>query len=622
MVVFVSVRPGGIAAIATAVAAAAAATAYALKKNRVEETLYGTEIDEEPPIPPEPPANEHPVLRILVTYVVEPLGILKRFIYLALLFSPVILLAPIVFFGKRRTYMRRGVKICGERAGALWWFDLLVAQMERAGPTFVKLGQWAGSRHDLFPDELCARFSKLHSSNKPHSMKHTRRVIERVFNRQFEEVFTEFDTTPLGIGAVGQVYRGKLRKESFDVEDMPTDVAIKVLHPKVHKTIRRDLEIMRIFAAVINALPGMQWVSLPEEVSIFSDLMLSQLNLRHEALNLERFRHNFKDSGGVISFPKPFMPFCTTDLLIEQHIDAVPLHFFIDYGSEAYDRRIAALGLNAFLKMLLLDNFTHADLHTGNIMVRFYKPSEGGVIRRTLKRIVRRVDPDAVARDAPRTANDSVVDGILATTKDEDAWNAELEDLDEQGYCPELIFLDAGLVSELSTTNRANFIDLFAALTSFDGHRAGSLMIDRCRTPQLVVDADGFIAKIERIINNLRGETFSLSKMQIGEVLGEVLSAVREHHVKMEPDFVNTVLSCVILEGIGRRLDPDLDLFRSSIPILLSLGCRLSIGDAESSHLMGMAKVWLYAEARSLLASFTTSRAVVDAFVRYGWISE
>lgn len=338
------IRAGGIAAVVATLAGTAAATAFAAKPRANDQEPKGA-----PPIPPERPVPHRPVLNILVTYLLEPLGTLKRFLFLAVLFAPVILLAPVIFFGRRRTYVRRDEEIRGMRSGALWWFGLLVAQMERAGPTFVKLGQWAGSRHDLFPDELCEKFGKLHSSNQPHSMAHTRRVIERVFSRPFHEVFSDFDTKPLGIGAVGQVYRGTLRKEAFETENIPQDVAIKVLHPGVHRVIRRDLEIMRIFAAAINCLPGMCWVSLPEEVAVFSELMTSQLNLRHEALNLDRFRRNFEGGGGVISFPQPLLSFCTADLLVEQHIEAVPLRYFLEYGSEAFDRRIASLGLNAFL---------------------------------------------------------------------------------------------------------------------------------------------------------------------------------------------------------------------------------------------------------------------------------
>ena len=67
-------------------------------------------------------------------------------------------------------------------------------------------------------------------------------------------------------------------------------VAIKVLHPNVELKINRDLKIMKFFANVINIIPTMEWLSLPDEVEQFSILMRLQLDLRIEALNLAKFR--------------------------------------------------------------------------------------------------------------------------------------------------------------------------------------------------------------------------------------------------------------------------------------------------------------------------------------------
>lgn len=141
----------------------------------------------------------------------------RRFVHLFILFFPVILSSPILLVGSPEKRLK------GERWGALWWYDFLVVQMERAGPTFVKvrpiithnvcasncafqqLAQWAASRADLFPNALCSRLGKLHSRGTPHSLAHTKRIIERAFQRPFEEVFEEFDETPIGTGAVAQV---------------------------------------------------------------------------------------------------------------------------------------------------------------------------------------------------------------------------------------------------------------------------------------------------------------------------------------------------------------------------------------------------------------------------------
>lgn len=146
----------------------------------------------------------------LQDYLIEPLGTTKRFIVLVFLFAPVILSMPMLLVGKRREGGRlRGRRMPkaegGTRWGAKWWYSFLVKQMERAGPTFIKLAQWAGSRQDLFPKELCDLLGKLHSNGKPHSLKHTKKVIQRVFGKPFEEIFEYFPDEPLGIGAVAQV---------------------------------------------------------------------------------------------------------------------------------------------------------------------------------------------------------------------------------------------------------------------------------------------------------------------------------------------------------------------------------------------------------------------------------
>lgn len=320
---------------------------------------------------------------LLFRYLIEPILVTKRFLVLALLFGPVILTSPMLFVGKSKTVTSStGQEIHGERWGALWWYGFLVAQMGRAGPTFVKLGQWAGSRHDLFPDALCDRFAKLHSNNNPHSIAHTKRVLEHVFKKPFDEIFESFETDPVGVGAVGQVYKAVLRSdllpdsylaaksrdsqlpntaqrlgkelaltyEHDEERRKPTAaVAIKILHPNVRRTIGYDIKIMRFFADTINTLPGMNWVSLPEEVQQFSTLMFSQLDLRHEANNLARFERNFAKRNSAVSFPRPLLDFCSKDVLMEEMVEAVPLKHFMKLGGLDYDARIAELGLDAFL---------------------------------------------------------------------------------------------------------------------------------------------------------------------------------------------------------------------------------------------------------------------------------
>ena len=618
--------------------------------------------------PPPPKSVVSRVWGAISLYVVEPVLVLKRFLVLAITFAPVALATPLLVIGHRITYRDEdGHMVEGERWGTVLWYKLLVMQMERAGPTFVKLGQWAGSRRDLFPDELCNRLSKLHSNNKPHSMTYTREVLERVFKRSFDEIFASFDEQPVGIGAVGQVYKAVLHQDLLPSDylndrreqdrlqeaaenigrelaltyehDESSDhhgaaVAIKVLHPKVHRIIGHDIQIMQFFAGLLNLIPGMRWVSLPEEVDRFAALMLSQLDLREEASHLSRFERNFGGRGGTVIFPRPLRAFCARDVLVEELVEAVPLKHFMRMGGGAYDSRIAEMGLDAFLSMLLIDNFAHADLHPGNIMVKFYRPSMRSMLQNAFSRVFYRFDPDYVLGHRGRTGiipDDQVSQELVARSNDSDSWHSAIRSIQEDGFLPELVILDAGLVSELSPKNLRNFLDLFAAIAMFDGRQAGSLMVDRCRTPELVTDREQFIRVIEGVMDSVKSETFSLASLNIGDVLNKVLKAVRTYHVKMEPDFVDTVLSILILEGIGRKLDANIDLFRSAIPILRSLGHKMSSDETQLATLreqvslktlLPMLKLWFFMEFRSLFMAPQNSPQIVDAFVRYGWLSE
>ncbi|GAA6008953.1 hypothetical protein JCM11491_003845 [Sporobolomyces phaffii] len=594
--------------------------------------------------------------RIVKEYLLEPISTSLRFVHLAFLFLPVLVTAPILAleFVDDSTVVkgRRREKRTRERTTTRWWYRLLVHQMEWAGPTFIKLAQWAGSRTDLFPAELCLLFSKLHSQGIPHSFRHTKKVLQKAFGLPFEEIFAEFRHEPLGTGAIAQVYKAvlnpdllpddylalkhvdepgvnpvrKIRKTVAPMTDdkapprVPgAEVAIKVLHPGVEKMIRRDLKIMMFFAKILNALPGMEWLSFPEEVEVFGEMMMSQVDLRIEANNLVEFEQKFMHRP-TVSFPRAMKKYTSPKALIEEFEDAVPLELFLKHGGGAFDHRIANLGLDAFLNMLLIDNFVHSDLHPGNIMIKFFKPTTRSILSSLIATVFDRPEPDAAA--APSNVNGiDIVHRLRSFKHDRSGWLEELEKLNDEGYQPEIVFIDTGLVTRLNDVNRRNFLDLFTAVASFDGYRAGKLMVERCRAPELVRDEEGFALRMQHLVLSVKSQTFSLAKIRIADVLSQVLNNVREHHVKMEADFVNTVISILLLEGIGRQLDPEMDLFKSALPILRKLGKQVSTdqvmsqaGKMDVKSLGSMFKIWVWIEARQF-ASLAVSD--VDEDIRY-----
>ncbi|KAJ2657198.1 hypothetical protein IW148_005305 [Coemansia sp. RSA 1199] len=573
---------------------------------------------------------------IVVDGVFELLLTVLRTGELIVYFIPLFIAYPAVWFGRRN--LDRG----GESVGALWWYKLLRIQMSRAGPTFVKLSQWAASRTDLFNMQLCLELGKLHDSNQMHSPQKSQRAIAKAFGvDNIEQIFESFDDRPLGAGAVAQVHRGRISdafierqlavatdfgsKRALETLRANPEVAVKVLHPSVERKIRRDLRIMEWGARVLSLLPGIKWLSLPEEVAVFGNMMMSQVDLRTEARNAERFTANFSGRVGV-AFPRVYLPLDSKDVLVETFCDGIPLRAFLDIdGHTPFDRELGARGLDAFLHMLIYDNFVHADLHPGNIMVSLSPPFVGSPLDRFVEDFYdmspfnrgrrmreKQLPSSAQVHRHVRSILDSHEAGEISTHQKNKDIHAYADLLYQSGFTASLVFLDCGLVTLLDDFNRRNFIDLFESVCTFDGNRAGHLMIDRCLTPELVVSPDVFVLRIQDIILRVRKVSLQLSKLTFSEIFEPVMRAVRIHHVRLAPDFINIIMAMFILEGIGRRLDPESDVLRAALPMLrnwlkedakheLTYPQHARGSTSPSTASWNLLKVWLYIEVREYL---------------------
>ena len=187
---------------------------------------------------------------------------------------------------------------------ALW-------SIEKAGPTFIKLIQWATTRHDLFHPEFITRFSTLQDNTRGHSWKETKKVLEESWGPNFHEVI-DFDhdchesnshakkkkiyfpndkVLPIGSGCVAQVYKAKLKK-GVNLIPEGTEVAIKVTHPNILHKVCVDFYILNNVTSWLEKIPyvNLDYLSMKDSVEQFRDIMLPQLDLRVEANNLKRFR--------------------------------------------------------------------------------------------------------------------------------------------------------------------------------------------------------------------------------------------------------------------------------------------------------------------------------------------
>lgn len=216
---------------------------------------------------------------------------------------------------------------------------------------------------------------------------------------------------------------------------------------------------------------------------------------------------------------------------------------------------MAVGGFRSFMQMLLWDNFVHADLHPGNIMIGFVRdPLEGwnpllkrlaigaGVIGRFLQRIV-----------TPGPLPPDPLQPIITDARDPHAH-------------AQLVYLDCGLVSQLGPRDFQNFTDLFKCLVlEGDGVKAGQMIIERSPQPG-VIDADGFCEQLSELLVKpvFKPTTLvtrsRLNTLRLDRILNELFRLCREHRVRLDPAFTNLVMSLLCVEGLGRKLAPEMDL--------------------------------------------------------------
>ncbi|GFZ06263.1 protein kinase superfamily protein [Actinidia rufa] len=445
----------------------------------------------------------HAFVTSLLFEVFEGVVLVLRALYLAVLFSPCIVMAPFAeSFGPK---FRKA------------WLQIVHRTLEKAGPAFIKWGQWAATRPDLFPRDLCTELSQLHTKAPEHSFAYTKKTIERAFGRKLSEIFDNFEETPVASGSIAQVHRASLKSQYRGRQTKPLVVAVKVRHPGVGESIRRDFEIINIVAKCSKFIPTLSWLRLDESVQQFAVFMMSQVDLAREAAHLSRFIYNFRRWRDV-SFPKPVYPLVHPAVLVETFEQGESVSHYVDdlEGHTRLKSALAHIGTHALLKMLLVDNFIHADMHPGNILVRV--PQSKSSRKRLFK------------------------------------------------SKPHVIFIDVGMTAELSKSDRVNLLEFFKAVARRDGQTAAESTL-RLSKQQNCPNPEAYIKEMKDSFDFWGTPEGDL--VHPAECMEQVLEKVRRHKVNIDGNVCTVMVTTLVLEGWQRKLDPDYDVMHTLQTLLL-----------------------------------------------------
>ncbi|MDQ6916358.1 MAG: ubiquinone biosynthesis regulatory protein kinase UbiB [Pseudomonadota bacterium] len=286
-----------------------------------------------------------------------------------------------------------------------------------------------------------------------------------------------------------------------------TPAAVKVLRPNIAATIEKDLALMQAGALMVEKLWSDGKRLKPREVvAEFDRTIHDELDLAREAANCSQLRRNFLHSP-LLLVPEVFWDWCSSEVMVMEQMKGTPISQVDRLVAQGIDlKQLGRAGVEIFFTQVFRDGFFHADMHPGNIFV--------------------------------------AIDGI-----------------DRGKY----IALDFGIMGTLSDTDKSYLAQNFLAFFRRDYRRVATAHIESGWVP-----ADTRVDALESEIRAVCEPIFDrpLKEISLGKVLVQLFKASRRFNVEIQPQLVLLQKTLLNVEGLGRQLDPDLDLWVTAKPFL------------------------------------------------------
>lgn len=289
------------------------------------------------------------------------------------------------------------------------------------------------------------------------------------------------------------------------------EVAVKVLRPGMLNVIEKDLALMRVMAALVERLaPDGRRLKPRQVVAEFDNYLHDELDLVREASNCSQLRRNFGPDTGrqdLLIVPEVVWDLTTTTVFTMERMRGIPVSQIDRLREAGVDlHELARKGVEIFFTQVFTDGFFHADMHPGNIYVS--------------------TDPDTLGR---------------------------------------YIALDFGIVGSLSEFDKNYLAQNFLAFFQRDYHRVARLHIESGWVPPTTREEE-----LEGAVRAVCEPYFDrpLSQISLGQVLLRLFQTSRRFNVEIQPQLVLLQKTLLNVEGMGRELDPDLDLWKTAKPYL------------------------------------------------------
>jgi ubiquinone biosynthesis protein len=238
----------------------------------------------------------------------------------------------------------------------------LADDLEKLGPTYIKLGQLLSTRADILPITYMEALSRLQDKVEPFPSAVAEKIIEDELGVRISKLFETFESEPIAAASLGQVHRATLRDGRR--------VAIKVQRPDIRERIVADLEALNEIAVFLDEHTEMgRRYGMAGMLDEFRRSLLRELDYEREARNLSVFRENLSEYEMIV-IPAPVMDYTTSRVLTMEWVDGekvtdIPPVRLIELDGTA----LGDVLFEAYLKQILVDGVFHADPHPGNVFL-------------------------------------------------------------------------------------------------------------------------------------------------------------------------------------------------------------------------------------------------------------
>jgi predicted unusual protein kinase regulating ubiquinone biosynthesis (AarF/ABC1/UbiB family) len=238
----------------------------------------------------------------------------------------------------------------------------LASDLEKLGPTFIKLGQLLSTRADLLPTPYLEALSRLQDRIEPFPYEEVDRIVSGELGVRISKAFADFDREPLAAASLAQVHLAHMRDGRA--------VVVKVQRPNIREQIVEDLEALGEIAAFLDAHTELgKRYDFSNMLQSLRASLLREMDFKLEANNLITFRENLREFERIV-IPDPVEAYCTSRVLTMEYIPGKKITELSPLRLMEIDGPGLARELfRAYLKQILLDGFLHADPHPGNVFL-------------------------------------------------------------------------------------------------------------------------------------------------------------------------------------------------------------------------------------------------------------